>query len=167
MRGLGLVGVGLLLVAAAEVAVLVLVTHLLGGVLWTLLLVLATSLLGSVLLRREGTRAWRRFSEAAQQGRAPGAEVSYGLVGLTGAVLLLLPGFLTDLVGLALLLPPARRLAGSRESAFAQRRVLPALAGDLFGPRRVRVRRGPPAPDAQPPSGEPGQPIEGEIIDPR
>ncbi|MEN3308049.1 MAG: protein FxsA, partial [Micromonosporaceae bacterium] len=164
MRGLGLVGLVLLITVILEVAVLIGVTHLLGGVLWTLLLVLATSALGSLLLRREGIRAWRRFRDAAQQGRAPGEEVSNGLVGLSGAVLLVIPGFLTDLAGLALLVPPVRRLARSRVQAFAERRVSPALATDLFGPRRVRVRRGAaqdsgPAAPQQP--SEPGAAIEG------
>ncbi len=171
MRGLGLVGVALLVTAVLEILVLILVTHLLGGALWTLLLVLATSVLGSVLLRREGVRAWRAFRAAAQQGRAPGAEVSEGLLGLLGAVLLILPGFLTDLVGLALLAPPVRRLARARVQDFALRRFSPALANDLFGPRRVRVRRGAPPPpplDAgAPPTAGPGEAIEGEIIDPR
>ena len=61
MHGLGAVALALLVTAILEIAVLVGVTHLLGGALWTLLLVLATSVLGSLLLRREGIRAWRRF----------------------------------------------------------------------------------------------------------
>jgi UPF0716 protein FxsA len=176
MHALGAAGLVLLATLVLEIAVLVGVTHLLGGALWTVLLVLATSALGSLLLRREGVRAWRRFREAAVQGRAPGEEVSNGLVGLSGAVLLTVPGLVTDLVGLALLVPPVRRLARARVQAFAERRVSPALASDLFGPRRVRVRRGTPGPaggpgagagGAPPVPGEPGTAIEGEIIDPR
>jgi UPF0716 protein FxsA len=145
-----------------EVAVLIGVTHLLGGFGWALLLLLATSAVGGLLLRREGIRAWRRFRVAAQEGRSPGEEVTNGLVGLLGAVLLVLPGFVTDLVGLALLAPPVRRLARSRVQSFAERRLAPALATDLFGPRRVRVRE--PRRPAEP--TEPGEAIEGEIIEP-
>jgi UPF0716 protein FxsA len=88
--------------------------------------------------------------------------VSDGLLGLLGGVLLVVPGFLTDLVGLALLVPPVRRGARSGVRRLAERRVPSALAGDLFGPRRVRVRvrRGPP-----PPPDDAGAPIEGEIVD--
>lgn len=170
MQGLTGAAAALLVTAILEIAVLVGVTHLLGGVLWTVLLVLATSALGSVLLRREGIRAWRRFRDAVQQGRAPGEQVSDGLVGLAGAVLLVIPGFLTDVAGLALLVPPVRRLAHRRVQAFTQRRVSPAVASDLFGPRRVRVRREPPPGNGHGgpvvPDG-PGEAIEGEIIDPR
>jgi UPF0716 protein FxsA len=165
MHALAVAGLVALFTVVLEVAVLIGVTHLLGGALWTVLLVLATSLIGVILLRREGIRAWRRFRAAAREGRAPGEEVSNGLVGLLGAVLLAVPGFLTDLVGLALLVPPVRELARSRVRAFAQRRVSPALAADLFGPRRVRVHR-----EQNPPPADqsgPGEPIEGEIIDPR
>jgi UPF0716 protein FxsA len=170
MQGMvAVAGLAVLVTVILEIVVLIGVTHLLGGVLWALLLVLATSALGGWLLRREGARTWRRFLSAAQQGRAPGAEVSNGVVGLSAAVLLVIPGFLTDVLGLALLVPPVRRLARSRVQAFAERRVSPALAGDLFGPRRVRVRRGAPTTGPTPPStpAEPGEAIEGEIIDPR
>jgi UPF0716 protein FxsA len=169
VRGLSAAALALLVTAILEIVVLIVVTNLLGSVWWTLLLVLATSAVGSLLLRREGVRAWRRFRAAAQQGRNPGEEVSNGLVGLSGAILLVVPGFLTDLVGLALLVPPVRRLARNRMQAFAERRVSPALAGDLFGPRRVRVREprgGPPRPGPPAEPGQPGEPIEGEIIEP-
>ncbi|MBO0868071.1 MAG: FxsA family protein [Micromonosporaceae bacterium] len=187
MRGLSVAGVFLLVTVLAEIAVLALAIRWIG-VGWTVLLVLATSVLGGWLLRREGVRAWRRFREAAQAGRAPGVEASNGVLGLIGAILLILPGFLTDLAGLALLLPFVRRLARGRLQALAERRVSPALAADLFGPRRVRVRRGQPAGTdgrgaghpAGPPSAagdgprpgpdggpaKPEGPIEGEIIDP-
>jgi UPF0716 protein FxsA len=188
MRGLSAAGVFLLVTVLAEIAVLALAIRWIG-LGWTVLLVVATSLLGGWLLRREGVRAWRRFREAAQAGRAPGVEASNGVLGLVGAILLILPGFLTDLAGLALLLPFVRRLARGRLQAFAERRVSPALATDLFGPRRVRVRRGEPtggdgrgggppatgpagpplAPGGPPaPGGAPAPegPIEGEIIDP-
>jgi UPF0716 protein FxsA len=155
---LGLIALGLLLLAVAEIVLLVLVARQIGLAL-TLLLVLATALLGGWLLRREGIRAWRALRRASMDGRPPGAEVSDGLLGLLSGVLLLVPGFLTDLTGLALLVPPIRRVARSGVRRLAERRVPSTLAGDLFGPRRVRVRRGPP----QPPDDS--TPIEGEIVD--
>jgi UPF0716 protein FxsA len=160
---LGWIAIGLLLAGAAEIALLVLVARFIGVPL-TIVLVLATSLLGGWLLRREGIRAWRALRKASLEGRPPGSEVSDGLLGLLGGVLLLVPGFLTDLVGLALLLPPVRRGARVGVRRAAERRVPSAVAGDLFGPRRVRVRRGPPRSDDTPPTDD-ATPIEGEILD--
>ncbi|HET6212165.1 MAG TPA: FxsA family protein [Micromonosporaceae bacterium] len=146
--------------AVAEIAVLVLVVKAIG-LGWALLLMLATSLLGGWLLRREGSRAWRRFRDAAQAGRPPGGEASRGLVGLLSALLLAVPGFLTDLLGLALLVPPVRTGAAGLVQRSAERRLSPSVVGDLFGPRRVRVNVGRDGPE---PSGaEPV--IEGEILD--
>jgi UPF0716 protein FxsA len=159
-RRAGLIGIGLLITGVAEIALLVLVAHWIGLGL-TVLLVLATSLLGGWLLRQEGVRAWRALRDASLEQRPPGAEVSRGLLGLLGGVLLMVPGFITDLVGLALLLPPVRRLVGAGAQRYLERRLSPGTAGSLFGPRRVRVRRGQPY---QPTPEAPG-PIEGEIID--
>lgn len=137
------------------------------------LLVFAASLLGLVLLRREGMRAWRGFRAAARAGQPPGPQVTDGLVGLLGALLLAVPGLAGAVVGAVLLVPPVRRLAGAGVRRVAERRVSSMLAGDLFGPRRVRVRRGEayPNPPAEPAAAAPtvvdgGRAIEGEIVDP-
>ena len=158
-RRLALVVVGILVVAVLEFALLVLVTRAVG-LLPTVLLVLATSLLGAWLVRREGVRAWRALRATATAGQPVGAQASDGAVGLLSGLLLVVPGFLTDLVGLTLRVPVARRAAGAGVRALAERRFSPALAGDLFGPRRVRVRRTAPVP------GDDDAPIEGEILDP-
>jgi UPF0716 protein FxsA len=160
-----LVGVSLLLTVIVEIVLFILVAHWLGVGL-TILLVLATSLLGAWIVRTAGLRAWRRLRAAGMAGRPPGPEVSRGLLGLLSGLLLVLPGFLTDAVGLMLLAPPVQRVAGRGVQRFAERRMSSAAAGNLFGPRRVRVRRGEayrPAPDGPPPPG--GAPIEGEIVD--
>jgi len=136
--------VGALLVATlvVEVVVFVLVAQWIG-LAWALGIALATTLLGGWLLRREGVRAWRRFRDAVQAGRPPGRPATDGVVGLAGALMLTAPGFVSDVVGLVLLLPPSRRLAGGAVQRVVERRMSPALAGDIFGPRRVRARRGP------------------------
>lgn len=161
-----LIGIAVLLTVVVEVALFVLVAHWLG-IGTTILLVLATSLLGAWLLRTAGLRAWRGLRAAGMAGRPPGPEVSRGLLGLLSGLLLVLPGFLTDLVGVVLLAPPVRRIAGRTVQRVAERRMPSGLAGDVFGPRRVRVRRGPvyePTPGGPPtPSGD--APIEGEIVD--
>jgi UPF0716 protein FxsA len=165
-RQASLVGVGLVLTAIAEIVVFVLVAHWLG-VAVTILLVLATSLLGAWLLRGAGIRAWRGLRAAAASGRPPGPELGAGVLGLVGALLLVLPGFLTDLVGLGLLAPPVRRLAGLGAQRLAERRLSSAAAGTLFGPRRVRVRRGRAYQPAPGPTGraDTDTPIEGEIVE--
>lgn len=168
-RGLTFVPLALAITAIMEIVVFVLVGRALGFGLATIL-VLALSLLGMLLLRREGVRAWRGFRAAAQAGQPPGDRVADGLVGLAAGLLLAVPGFVTGAVGLLLALPPARQLARRRAQVAAERRVSAAVAGDLFGPRRVRVHRGVPQPaedQAAPmPPGDPGPPLEGEIVEP-
>ncbi|GAA0807241.1 FxsA family protein [Spirilliplanes yamanashiensis] len=160
----------LLLTAVAEVAAFIAVAQAVGAG-WAVLAGAVLSLLGVVLLRREGMRAWRRFRAAADSGRPPGAQVSDGVIGLGGALLLAVPGFVTALAGLLLLLPPLRALARHRVQALAERRMTTVAAGTVFGPRKVRVRRGDPVDDpapTPPPSGPPAAPgaaIEGEIVD--
>jgi UPF0716 protein FxsA len=167
MRWLGVATVALLVLAAVEVALFVAVANLVG-LAWALALVVAGSLAGGWLLRREGVRGWRRFRQALDAGRPPGREATDGLLGLVGALLLVVPGFLTDVAGLVLLTPPVRALSRGWVRRLAESRVSPAVAGDLFGPRRVRVRRGAsPADPAPPPADTSGDVVEGEIVDPR
>ncbi|GAB2945568.1 hypothetical protein GCM10027280_38080 [Micromonospora polyrhachis] len=171
-RGLRLVPLALLLTAIAEFAVFVAFGRWIGFG-WTILLVLAASALGLMLLRREGLRAWRGFRSAVDSGQPPGIQVTDGLVGLAGGLLLAVPGLVTGTVGLLLVVPPVRRLVRRQVQATAERRVSAMVAGDLFGPRRVRVHRGQPQPSDTSPGPTaaqdvpPGVAIEGEIVEPR
>jgi UPF0716 protein FxsA len=81
------------------------------GVLPTLALLLLDAVLGSLLLRHQGRGAWRRFNEALAQRRFPGKEVADGLLIVIGGTLLLAPGFITDIFGIFLLIPPTRAIA--------------------------------------------------------
>lgn len=81
------------------------------GLVPTLVLLLADAVLGSLLARSQGRVAWQRFSAALQAGRPPAREVLDGALVLIGGALLLTPGFLTDVVGILLLLPPTRAVA--------------------------------------------------------
>jgi UPF0716 protein FxsA len=149
--------------AVAELVVFVVVGRWLGWG-WAVLLVLGASLAGALLLRRESTGAWRKLREVVRAGRPPGGQVIDGLVGLVGALLLAVPGLVTGVVGALLLVPPVRRLVGRQAERRAERRLPSAAAGDLFGPRRVRVYRG--EPRREEPAGGPGPAIEGEVIGP-
>ena len=140
--------------ALAEIAVLVLVASWIG-VGWTLLAALGTTVLGWTLMARQGTRALAELRERAQLHQAPGrAAGDAGLVAVGGA-LMVLPGFLGDVVGLLCLLPPTRPLVRA-----AVGRGLAARLG-LAGTVRVRSTR---VPGATRPSG-PVRVIEGEVAD--
>jgi UPF0716 protein FxsA len=112
------------------------------GVVPTLALLLAMSLLGATLLRHQGRGAWRRFNEAIAQRRFPGREVADGVMITLGGALLLTPGFITDAVGLLLLLPPTRAIARRLLRAYAARRFVvvgfggPGPQPGAAGPRR-------------------------------
>src|SRR3954449_795404 len=80
------------------------------GVLPTIALLIADSVLGSILMRSQGRAAWRRFNQAVTEGRMPHREVLDGVLVIFGGAFLLTPGFLTDVLGAILLLPPTRAL---------------------------------------------------------
>jgi UPF0716 protein FxsA len=80
------------------------------GVLETVLLLIVTWPIGVWALRTQGGAAWRRLSAAVAEGRPPGREVLDGALIVIGGVLLIIPGFISDLVGALALLPPTRSL---------------------------------------------------------
>ncbi len=99
-----------IVVPIAELYVIIQVGQSIG--VWpTLALLLADALLGSLLLRHQGRGAWRRFNAALAERRFPGKEVADGVLIVIGGTLLLTPGFLTDIAGLLLLIPPTRAVA--------------------------------------------------------
>jgi UPF0716 protein FxsA len=131
-----------IVIPIAELYVIIQVGQLIG-IVPTLILLLADAVLGSMLLKHEGRSAWRRFNEALAARRFPGKEVADGVLIVIGGTLLLTPGFLTDIFGLLLLLPPTRAIA---------RRVLKRLTIGRFAV--VGMGGGGPGPFG-PPSGGP------------
>lgn len=99
----------LLLLAGLELFVVVRVAGGIG-ILPTLLLLVGIGVAGMMLVRRQGLATVARAQAALQAGRPPVAEVFDGACILGAGVLLALPGLLTDVAGVALLLPPFRRL---------------------------------------------------------
>jgi UPF0716 protein FxsA len=94
------------------------------GVWPTVALLLADALLGSLLLRHQGRGAWRRFNEALAERRFPGREVADGLMIAVGGTLLLTPGFITDVFGLLLLIPPTRAIGRRLLRGYVGRRFV-------------------------------------------
>jgi UPF0716 protein FxsA len=138
-----------------EVALFVLVGQWLGGgalFLW----VLATAAVGAVLIRREGMRAVETMRVAMRERRAPDRTVPDRGIVAAGGLLLLLPGILTDLVGLIMVIPASRPFA---------RRLLTMLGTGLVSRAGgVTSVRPPPMPAPKPTSGPI---IRGEVLDSR
>lgn len=105
----------LILLAATiiELAVLVAVGHAIG-VLATIGLLILASLIGAALLRREGTRTLAAFIEALRTRKPPHQELLDGILIAAAGVLIVLPGFVSDILGVLLLLPPTRGLVRRR-----------------------------------------------------
>ncbi|WEG13904.1 FxsA family protein [Pullulanibacillus sp. KACC 23026] len=79
------------------------------GILATIGIVLLTGVIGASLARREGLAVFHRAKEQLRMGRLPGEELIEGFLVLAGGLLLLTPGYLTDLTGLLLMIPRVRR----------------------------------------------------------
>jgi UPF0716 protein FxsA len=106
---LGLIAL-FIIVPLAELYVIVQVVAPAIGPVPTILLLAADSLLGAWLMKSQGRTVWRRFNEALAQGRVPTREVVDGVLVIFGGAFLITPGFITDVIGLLLLLPPTRAL---------------------------------------------------------
>jgi UPF0716 protein FxsA len=101
--------IAFLLLPAAEVAVFVVIAVLIGWV-WTVCLFLATTALGLVVLKHTGRRDIERFRTAfAQDGVGAIHLESPGLGPILAGILLVIPGFITDVLGAMLLVPALRR----------------------------------------------------------
>ncbi len=113
-----------IVVPLVELYAIIQVGHAIGA-LPTIALLLADSVLGALLMRSQGRAAWRSFQAALASGRPPAREVLDGVLVVFGGALLLTPGFVTDLLGVGLLLPPTR--------ALARRRLVGRFAGRVAG----------------------------------
>jgi UPF0716 protein FxsA len=123
------------------------------GIVPTLVLLLADALLGSMLLRHQGRAAWVRFNRALAENRLPHKEVFDGVLIIFGGALLITPGFITDIFGLILLIPPTRAIVRGVASRIVRRRM--ALGGGatlwtLGRTQRPPRRRPPTGPGAAP-----------------
>lgn len=127
-------------VPIAELYVIIQVGQWLG-VLPTIAILIADSIIGSLLLRAQGRTAWRRFNAAVAEGRVPTREVLDGVCVIAGGLAMLTPGFLTDIFGILLLLPPTRAVI--RRVALANLATRMAAHGASWGVGKVAGRRAP------------------------
>jgi UPF0716 protein FxsA len=142
-----------IVVPIAELYVILQVGDAIGAVP-TVLILIADSLLGSALLRSQGRTVWRQFNVALTEGRMPHRELFDGVAVIFGGAFLITPGFLTDIVGLLLLIPPTRALLRRFASGWLTRRlgistVIGAAGAATRAGRAARTRR-----DGRPDDGE-------------
>lgn len=137
-------------VPLVEIYILIQVGQVIGA-WWTVLALIAVSVLGSYLIKREGSRAWEALKVALRTGRMPARELADGALILIGGTLLLTPGFLSDVVGMLMILPFTRPVARRVLTGFVNRKLL----GTSAPPGRSGARQRP-GPDSV---------VQGEVVD--
>ena len=138
-----------IIVPIAELYVIIQVGREIGA-LPTVAILVADSLIGSLLLRAQGRLVWRRFNAALGEGRVPAREVIDGAMVIFGGAFLITPGFLTDVLGILLLLPPTRAIARRMlVGVFSRRFVVAAVGGAGAGAASRRPPRRPDSHDVE------------------
>ncbi|NHM30574.1 FxsA family protein [Neobacillus terrae] len=99
----------IILIPAADISILLLSGKAIG-VFPTVFFILFTGVLGAYLAKSQGLRTFRRAQAELRSGQIPGEAVLDGICILIGGTLLVTPGFITDILGFLLLLPPSRVL---------------------------------------------------------
>ncbi len=124
---------GLLAVPAAEIVVFIQVGGAIG--LWpTLGLVIATAIAGAAVLRHQGLSVIARARQQLSRNQLPIAEIFDGACLVLAAVLLLTPGFVTDVVGATLLIPSLRHALRGALTRLLHARVGDPAMGREGGP---------------------------------
>lgn len=134
-----------------EIWLLTVVADAAGGLVVFLLLI-AGLVLGAVVIKRAGRRAFQALNEALQRGGTPASGGGNGLM-MLGGLLIMLPGLISDALGLLLLIPPVQKaLSRQAERTFERklREANPGSLGDAF--QQARMHR----PD--------GKVVQGEVI---
>jgi UPF0716 protein FxsA len=154
--------ISLLIIVAAEVAAFVLVgEHV--GFLWALLILIFVSALGPFFVRRVGSGVLAHTRERLAMGEVPTRELLDGLVVLIAGVMICVPGFIGDAVGLLLMIGPVRHLVIRAFGYQLARRVkkMPAGRWGFIDARSTSVRNdGAARTDIPLPPGTPDRPVE-------
>jgi UPF0716 protein FxsA len=108
MKGFRSIFLLVLIIPFVEIYLLLAVGSIIGA-LPTIFLVVFTAGLGAWLLRQQGFSTWQRLQANLAQGKIPAYEMIEGPIILVGGALLLTPGFMTDMLGFACLIPQLRR----------------------------------------------------------
>jgi UPF0716 protein FxsA len=161
--------ISLLLIVAAEVAAFVLVGEQVGFG-WALLILILVSALGPFVVRRVGSGVLARTRERLALGEVPTRELLDGLVVLIGGVMICVPGFIGDAIGLLLMISPVRHLvirAFGHQLARRVQKMPPGRWGFIDARSTPGRNEGAPRNDIALPPGtpdrpeEPGRPAEG------
>ncbi|MCP4445442.1 MAG: FxsA family protein [Myxococcales bacterium] len=131
----GLLALLFLIVPALEIYVIIEVGGRLGT-LATLVVIAVTAVVGAALAKSQGLAVLTRLQNSTASGEGAGTAIVEGVLVLVAGVTLLAPGFVTDAVGLALLIPPIRsaiagRLAG--RMTVAGPGVMSSIRPDVYG----------------------------------
>jgi len=95
----------------AEIATFIQVGDIIG--LWfTIAVIILTAIVGSMLVRKQGLEVLSKFKTNVESGDIPLEPAIHGMFLLVAGLLLITPGFLTDIIGFALLVPPLRSILG-------------------------------------------------------
>jgi UPF0716 protein FxsA len=130
-----LIAIFLLAFPLLEIAAFVVVGSRIG-VLPTIGLVILSGVVGSVLLRWQGFGAVNRIRREMETGGVPGRELAHGAMIMLAGILLLIPGFISDVFGLLLFIPAFRDLAWR----FLRSRVTVVTDFSVGGLRGARRR---------------------------
>ena len=122
----------LLIIPALELYLMLKVASWIGGGT-TFLLIAATAIVGILLIQFEGRKVWQEAQVRMQEGQIPGLSLLDGLCVLGGGILLIIPGFLSDLVGLLLVIPFTRPYFRGRLLSWLERRMRGGGGGFLIG----------------------------------
>ena len=152
--------VAFVVVPLLEIFVLIQVGQVIGA-WWTILLLIADSILGTWLIRREGGRAFAALRSALNSGQMPAKELADGALILIGGTLMLSPGFVTDLLGILLILPFTRPLARRALTGVVTRRLVGAGAAAYMS----RPGANQPGNQQRPHPNPDGSVVEGEVVD--
>jgi UPF0716 protein FxsA len=151
-----LIFLALIIFPIAELYVIIKIGEAIGLVP-TLALLIVDGFIGAALARSQGRAVVARFQQAMNEGRLPAKEAFDGAMVAVGGAMLLAPGFITDAIGLLLLLPPSRAVIRTFIGRSMSKRRASVRFGVGSGPRpggRGTGRQGPPP--GWPPGAGPG-----------
>ena len=138
-----------LILPIAELYVIIKVGEAIG-ILPTLAILILDGFVGAALARSQGRAAWERFNRALSEGRVPARETYDGAMIILGGALLLTPGFITDIFGFILLIPPTRAIVRAFVARLARRRI--SFGWTVASPPPRPDTFGGPAPRRRPPT---------------